>query len=369
MGSVVEQRLAFVSLVASGVPIAEAARRFSISRPTAYKWLTRYHAEGEPGLVDRSRRPLRSPQRVDAAIEELICDLRERHPTWGGRKLRASLLRQGYQRIPAASTITRVLTRQGYIKVEQSQPKAWKHFEADDPNDMWQIDFKGHFPLTDGARCHPLGVLDDHSRYNLCLQACRHETTAIVKGHLTDTFKTYGLPKVLLTDNGPPWGSTNPTYRWSSLKVWLIDLGIKVVHSRPRHPQTLGKEERFHGTLLVDVINQQSLPDMATTQEAFDQYRIIYNQHRPHQGINYQVPADRYQPSPRPFPDTIEPPTYPDHHSTRIVDAAARITYNGQRQKVGKPFKGKTVSIDPNTLIIYYRNQPIKHVNHVPEHP
>jgi len=369
VGSVVDQRLAFVSLVASGVPVAEAARRFSISRPTAYKWLGRYHAEGEAGLVDRSRRPLRSPQRVTETLEDLVCELRDKHPTWGGRKLRAALLRQGYQQVPAASTITRILIRRGRIETTtESQPRVWQRFEAANPNDMWQIDFKGHFPLEDGTRCHPLGVLDDHSRYNLCLKACKAETTSLVRQHLTATFRTYGLPTQLLTDNGPPWGSTNPRYRWSTLKVWLLDLGIKVIHSRPRHPQTLGKEERFHGTLIIDVVNQQPLPTMAATQEAFDRYRVIYNQQRPHQGIDYQVPADRYQPSPRPFPATIEPPTYPDGYQRRIVDATARITYQGKRHKVGRAFKGKTIAIDPDTLIIYYRHQPIKHVNHVPEH-
>ena len=368
VGSVVDQRLAFVSLVASGVPVSEAARRFSISRPTAYKWLGRYRVEGEAGLVDRSRRPLRSPQQIDAAVEDLVCDLRDRYPTWGGRKLRAFLLRQGHRDVPAASTITRILARRGRIQPAQAQPRVWQRFEAAAPNDMWQIDFKGHFPLQDGARCHPLGVLDDHSRYNLCLKACPAETTAIVREHLTETFHTYGLPKELLADNGAPWGSTNSRYRWTSLKVWLLDLGIKVAHSRPRHPQTLGKEERFHGTLIIDVINQHSLTDMATTQQAFNHYRITYNQQRPHQGINYQVPADRYQPSPRRFPTTIEPPTYPDHYPQRIVDSTARITYQGHRHKVGKAFKGKTIAIDPETLIIYYRHQPIKHVNHVPEH-
>ncbi|MCP4224781.1 MAG: transposase family protein, partial [Actinomycetia bacterium] len=230
------------------------------------------------------------------------------HPTWGGRKLRASLLRQGYQSIPAASTITRVLTRRGYIEAEQSQPKAWKHFEADDPNDMWQIDFKGHFGLVDGRRCHPLGILDDHSRYNLNLSACRNQQTATVKAQLMAAFASYGLPGRLLADNGPPWGSSNPGFRWTPLKVWLADVGVPVVHSRPRHPQTLGKEERFHLTLATEVLTParrwRSFPQI---QSAFDEWRNIYNRHRPHQSLNDGVPAERYTPSPRPFPTTIEP--------------------------------------------------------------
>jgi transposase InsO family protein len=366
-GSVMDQRLAFVLVVRSGVSVSEACRRFSVSRPTGHKWLARFDDEGLEGLVDRSRRPRVSPDRTSPEFEELVVAVRRRFPAWGGRKIRAFLIRQGHES-PAASTITRILARHGLIATAQPRQRNFVSFEAAAPNETWQIDFKGHFGLVGGQRCHPLGILDDHSRFNLSLGACRNQQTATVKAQLMEAFVSYGLPARLLADNGPPWGSSNPGFRWTPLKVWLADVGVPVVHSRPRHPQTLGKEERFHLTLIREVLTPQrqwrSFPQI---QGAFDEWRNIYNQHRPHQSLNDGVPADRYTPSPRPFPKTIKPPQYPEDWTTHRVDASASILIRRQAHKIGKAFIGKTIAIDPQTHIAYYRDHPIRAVNHVPE--
>lgn len=368
-GSVSSQRLEFVRLVLSGLGVAEACRRFGISRPTGYKWLARFESDGLEGLEDRSRRPVGSPGRTSPEMEQLVCDVRARFPAWGGRKIGAFLIRQGHDQVPAPSTITMILRRRGLMPQPVPKPSATGSFEADAPNLMWQIDFKGHFAMTDGNRCHPLGVLDDHSRFNLGLIACPNQTTRTVQTALDEIFGRYGRPETILTDNGPPWGSTNPQFRWTPLKVWLADLDIKVIHSTPRHPQTLGKEERFHLTLDTELlIPGRPWPNLTQVQHAFDQWRPIYNHQRPHQALNNNVPADRYQPSPQPHPTDTAPTNYPDHWQTRTVDAAARISYQGTQHKIGKPFIGKTIAIDPHTYIAYYRNHPIRRVNHVPEH-
>ena len=368
VGSVMDQRLAFVGWVESGLSISEACRRYGISRPTGYKWLSRYQADGIAGLADRSRRPYRSPDQTDTVIEARVVAVREQFPTWGGRKIRAFLLRQGHQRVPAASTITRILTRHGLIEPSPPRSRSWQQFQAAAPNELWQIDFKGHFPLSTGQRCHPLGMLDDHSRYNLCLAACPNQRTTTVQTHLTEAFSTYGLPRLILSDNGPPWGTSNPQFRWTPLKVWLADRGIRVIHSRPRHPQTLGKEERFPLPLTQDLLPPlPAWPTLTHAQTAFDNYRIIYNQHRPHQSLNDDPPADRYLLSPRPLPTHIPPPTYPPDWTVRIVDKAAHISINGTTHKIGKPFIGRTVALQPQTNIVHYRDIPIKPVNHVPE--
>ena len=367
-GSVSSQRLEFVQLVLAGVSMTEACRRFGISRPTGYKWLERFTAEGLAGLEDRSRRPFSSPGQTDPGMEELVCEVRGRFPAWGGRKIRAFLIRQGHQQVPAASTITQILRRRGLINPPTPAVTADGSFEAAAPNLMWQIDFKGHFGMTDGGRCHPLGVLDDHSRFNLGLVACPNQTTVTVQAVLQQVFTHYGRPDTILADNGPPWGSPNARYRWTPLKVWLADLDIRVIHSTPRHPQTLGKEERFHLTLDTELlIPGRPWPNLTHVQDAFNQWRPIYNHQRPHQALNDQVPADRYQPSPRSYPTTIEPVVYPDHWDTRTVDTAARISYHGTSHKIGKPFIGKTIAINPATYIAYYRTHPIRHVNHVPD--
>ena len=368
-GSLIDQRLGFVLLVGSGVSVAEACRRYGVSRPTGYKWLARFEVEGVEGLVDRSRRPVESPERTSLEVEDLVVTVRERFPAWGGRKIRAFLIREGYQP-PAASTITRILIRRGLITETVGEQRKFVSFEADTPNLMWQIDFKGHIGLQDGQRCHPLGILDDHSRFNLNLTACVNEQTTTVKTQLTATFNHFGLPEVILADNGPPWGSSNPGFRWTPLAVWLADIGVRVVHSQPRHPQTLGKEERFHLTLIKELLTPNRVwANISQIQAAFDEWRTVYNHQRPHQSLNNQVPADRYQPSPRPFPTTITPPQYPDHWTIHKVDAAARITINRNHYKIGKPFIGRTIAIDPQTNIAHYRTHPIRVINHVPERP
>lgn len=260
VGDEADRRFEFCRLVTGGgVSVSALCRRFGISRKTAYKWLARFEVEGRAGLVDRSRTPRRSPLRTDRSVEELVCSVRRAHPSWGGRKIRWVLERQGIDRLPAVSTITDILRRNGLIgPVVSRQLPVWQRFEAAAPNDLWQMDFKGWFDTTSG-RCDPFDVLDDHSRFSLCLAACRDQTTRTVKGLLTDTFITYGLPKQILCDNGTPWANNQSGFRWTRLGVWLLDLGIRVSHSRVRHPQTMGKDERFHRTLGIEVLAERPI--------------------------------------------------------------------------------------------------------------
>ena len=267
-------RAEFVALASQpGANRRELCQRFEISAPTGYKWLQRYAAEGPAGLRDRSRRPHHSPAQTVPAIEQAVLALRAQHPTWGGRKLRVLLARQGVQPLPAASTITAILRRHDRLDPAQGagQPRAWQRFEHPYPNALWQMDFKGGWPCGPG-RCHPLTILDDHSRYALGLVACPNQRTATVRAHLVTAFQRYGLPARLLVDNGSPWGN-HPAHPYTPLTVWLRRLDIAVSHSRPYHPQTLGKDERFHGTLERDFGRQPPRPDLASWQTAFDAWR------------------------------------------------------------------------------------------------
>jgi transposase InsO family protein len=325
----------------------------------------RFRAEGEPGLVDRSHRPHRSPNQTSSEIEDLVVAVRESYPVWGGRKIRGFLLRQGHAGIPAASTITAILRRRGLL-AETASARGYVRFEHPAPNALWQMDFKGWFLLAGGSRVHTLGVLDDHSRYNLCLQACVDQQGPTVKQLLVPAFERYGLPEVILCDNGPPWG--NGHSHWTPLGVWLIDLGITVTHSRPRHPQTAGKQERFHRTLDLEVIGTRpTWHNIRQLQDAYDSYRTLYNHHRPHQALGETtVPADRYQPSPRSMPNRINPPEYLPGIDVRIVDTG-RIWWRGHHLRVGKPFNKKPVAIYPTTTdgtyTVYYRHHPIKTIH------
>ena len=247
---IVGLREEFVVLSLSpGANVRELCRRFGISAKTGYKWRKRYLAEGRAGLSDRSRCPRHSPRRAPPETEKSVAALRATHPAWGGRKIRARLLALGREEVPAASTITGILRRRGLVEAAESAKRGpWRRFERPRPNDLWQMDFKGHFALTGGGRCHPLTVLDDHSRFALGLEACADERTETVRGHLRALFRRYGLPERILADNGSPWGS-DPSHPYTSLTVWLLRLGVGVSHGRPYHPQTQGKDERFHRTV------------------------------------------------------------------------------------------------------------------------
>ena len=232
--SVEEQREEFVHLATKpDANISELCRRCGISRKTGYKWL------GREDLKDRSRRPHTSPARMPAELESRVRALRAEHPAWGARKIAHVLQRdEGVQMAP--STANSVLRRHGLISPAASQAAtAWQRFEHEAPNSLWQIDFKGHF-ATDAGRCHPLTVLDDHSRFNIVLQGLAGESMLPVQQTLQQAFQRYGLPDQINADNGPPWGS--PDGSLTALGAWLIPLGVELTHSRPRHPQTNGTD-------------------------------------------------------------------------------------------------------------------------------
>lgn len=349
--STVSLREAFVEqALEPGANLSQLCRNHGISRKTGYKWLDRYRQTGIVGLQDQSRRPRTSPKQTKAEVEAIILETRAAHPTWGGYKIKAYLQRKGWERLPAHSTIHAILKRNGQIDPEEGcKHKAFEHFEMSLPNQLWQMDFKGHFALPAGGRCHPLSVLDDHSRFLLGLRACGNETKETVQQHLSDIFRSYGLPERILMDNGSPWGDSqgNP---YTAFGAWLIRLGIRISHGRPYHPQTQGKAERLHRTLQEDLLQRQTLDDLDRYQEHFDAWREVYNQERPHAALDMAVPADRYQPSSRNFPEVLPPIIYDPHASVRMVDKLGRISFQGRIFRVGKAFIRYPVAIVPTEI-------------------
>ena len=343
--SLMDLRREFVELARSpGANVAALCRRFGISRKAGYKWIERV-AAGE-GLADRSRRPASSPKRTVAEAEARVIELRLEHPTWGGRKIRRRLLDLGAATAPAASTISGILSRSGLIDPNEAvRHQAFIRFEHDRPNALWQMDFKGHFAHA-GGRCHPLTVLDDHSRFSICLAACENEKTQTVQDQLTVRFQRYGLPERINVDNGSPWGDSSGG-RYTPLTVWLARLGVRVSHSRPYHPQTNGKDERFHRTLKADVIQNRMFQDLAHCQSAFDRWRCVYNTERPHQAIGMAVPASRYQVSPRPFPKTLPELEYGPDDIVRKVQHSGRLHFKGRRFNLPDAFVGQPVGLRP----------------------
>lgn len=317
---------------------------FGITTKTGYKYLARHKEIGLDCLQEKSRRPKKSPNKTDKAIEELIVTTRQLNPAWAGEKIKHYLLHKGYTDLPTEKTIDRILKRYGLITAEESEKHtAWKRFEHENPNDLWQMDFKGHFATTT-QRCHPLTLLDDHSRYSLLIKACADEREMTVKTALIDLFRRYGLPKRMTMDNGPPWGYSGEQM-YTSLSAWLIRLGIYVSHSRPNHPQTQGKLERFHRTLKAELLKRYVFADLEEAQEGFDWWQKKYNEERPHEAIGNEVPVNRYRCSKIAYCEDLAPIEYDKSIAVRKVQQNGIIHFKGKEYRVGQAFYGHHVGL------------------------
>lgn len=356
-------RSEFVMLArAPGANLSQLCRRFEISRKTGYKWLSR------DDVADRSRRPCSSPGKTAPADETALLAVRDQFPDWGARKLKRFLQDRGHPDLPSVSTITSILRRHGRISPAASTAaEHWQRFEHPAPNLLWQMDFKGHVAMAQG-RCHPLTVLDDHSRFNVLLHACQGETLTEVRAPLEQAFRRYGLPDRISCDNGPPWGTMHREDRLTRLGVWLIRLGIRLTHARPRHPQTNGKDERFHRTLNSGLLQRRLLHDQDDAQRAFDHFRQVYNEQRPHQSLDLAVPASRYRVSPRAFPETLPPIDYDPGATLRRVDVDGFISVNKRYFRVSTALAGQTVALQPDAQedglhTVFFSHHPVRNID------
>jgi transposase InsO family protein len=349
-----------------GANVSELCRRFAISRKTGYKWLRRFAAEGKEGLEDRSRRPHATPGQTATTIETRVRQLRDAHPTWGGRKLRRRLEDLG-EPTPAASTITEILRRGDRLVPDDPRHRGpWKRFEHPAPNDLWQMDFKGDVPMG-AARCYPLHVLDDHSRYNLGLVACANQQGVTVQAAMTVIFQQYGMPWRILCDNGSPWGAVRAECGLTGVGVWMIQLGIELIHGRPYHPQTQGKLERANRTIAADVLAIPRYPDLAAFQQAFDDWRQVYNQQRPHEALGLATPGSRYAPSPRAFPAVLPGVEYDTGELTRKVNGNGMIDFQGRQLRISKALIGHRVAVRPTMTDgvweVYFSHQRVRTID------
>jgi transposase InsO family protein len=342
-----DTRLEFVMLASvEGANVRKLCRRFGVSPTTGYKWLERWRREGAAGLQEQSRRPRNSPSRSATGTEKAVLSVRADHPAWGGRKIARRLKDLKQEAVPAPSTVTAILKRHGVeLGAHGGGQSAFTRFERARPNELWQMDFKGHVALHTG-RLHPLTVLDDHSRFSVVLAACANQQTETVRQQLIIAFRRYGLPERLITDNGSPWGD-GPGNPFTPLGVWLIEHGIKISHSRPYHPQTMGKDERFHRSLKAEVLSGPPFADLAAAERAFDRWRNVYNSQRPHEALELAVPASRYQSSPRDYAETIAPFEYAPGDLVRRVQQGGHVSLLGRAIKVPKAFRGKAVAFRP----------------------
>lgn len=325
---------------------AALCREYKISRPTGYLWLGRYN-DGEE-LSDRSKAPFHTANKTPTDIEEIIIQARNKEPAIGAVKIKRMLENSGVMDIPSASTINAILKRNNLITKEASQAATpYKRFEKESPNIMWQCDFKGHYGLGDGTRCHPLSVIDDHSRFCICSDAKdneRHEDTA---ESFTHSFETHGMPDTILCDNGNPWG-TSQSGGTTRFEVWLMELGILVIHIRAKHPQTQGKVEKFNASFKDERLKFRTPYDLADADRQRQQYRDFYNNIRPHHALGLDTPAQHYTPSSKAFQRSIEQWDYAQEYETRTIKSSGYLTYGGQGYFLSEAYAGKTIALKPS---------------------
>lgn len=350
--SVEEQRAEFLALFnQEGANRRALCRAWGVSAKTAYKWQVRQAEAGSAGLADRLRVPRHSPLRSSEGIEAHVLALGALYPRWGARKLRCLFAQEGSvpgMEVPAVSTVHAILRRHGALpgRSKAAAVPARGRWARERPNELWQMDFKGHFALAHGGRCHPLVLLDDCSRFCLGIFACADERTHTVKRALTWVFREHGLPQAMLMDNGSPWGNTREQV-YTPLGVWLLALDVAVLHGRPRHPQTQGKLERLNRTLDEEVLqgHPSGFAGQTEVQTALDEFRCRYNGVRPHEALALETPARRYAPSPRAFPEELPRIEYEAADTVRRVQQGGWVSYQGREYRLPKAFRGHPVAL------------------------
>ncbi len=317
---------------------------FGITTKTGHKYKKKFKEKGHAGLEEDSRRPKFSPKKTPDATVMLIVEARHLHQAWAGDKIRTYLANKGHTVLPTEKTIDRILKRHGLVTIEESEKhKPWIRFEHEAPNDLWQMDFKGHIQAGEN-RCYPLTLLDDHSRYSLLIKACPNQQATTVKEALINVFQENGLPLKMTMDNGSPWGYSG-NQEHTTFSAWLIRLGIVVMHSRPMHPQTQGKLERFHRTLKLELLKRFNFEDLDDAQSGFDWWRKIYNEVRPHAAIGNKTPNFRYRQSSRPYSNVLPAIEYSHDMIVRKVQCGGEIFLNGKEYRVGRAFHGYPVGL------------------------
>lgn len=346
-------RLEFVAeVLARRRPLVVLCAQYGISEKTGYKWLARFKAGGPGALQDASHQPRHCPHATPDAQRQAILALRRAHPTWGARKVRAVLQdQQPTVWWPAPSTITTLLHTAGLIAPRRRRARSLPGalapaLTASEPNALWTLDYKGQFTTGDGHYCYPLTLVDSASRFLLACAAHRRIGTAAVQATLAQSFRTYGLPHAILSDNGAPFASVHAPRRFSALSAWLVQLGIRPLFTQPRHPEQNGRHERMHRTLKAEATKPPAR-SVTAQQHRFDAFRDEYNCLRPHEALALTPPARVYHPSERPWPARLAPLTYPGDYLVRRIAPGGVLNWHQHQIYVSTTLAGQCLGLAP----------------------
>lgn len=348
--STMDQKTQFIAdYLRKVLSITELCELYGISRKTGYKWIDRYIQNGPAGLEEYSRRPHQTPNQTAPEIVEALLGIRQRHPTWGAKKLLPILhKRQPDWDLPKRSTVCAILNRNGLVPKKRrrrhighpGKPSA----QMLAPNDIWCTDFKGQFKTGDGVYCYPLTVTDGYSRFLLCCQGLHSTAVAGVKPMFTRLFKEYGLPQRIRSDNGVPFATTTLA-RLSCLSAWWIRLGILPDLIEPGKPQQNGRHERMHRTLKAET-TKPAAGNLAAQQRKFNRFREEFNFERPHEALDQETPGSIYVPSRREMPNKVPALEYPDRFELRYVSANGGIRWNKEWVNVSVVCAGEYVGLE-----------------------
>ena len=342
-----DERLKFVSRLLEGEKMAPLCAAFGISRKTGYKIFERYKDCGVAAFSDRSRRPYRQANRLPPQLEAMIVRLKREYPGWGAPKIREKLRRQSpAPHLPAISTVHAVLDRHGLVQKRRRRRLRATGTELSrptGPNALWCADYKGEFMLGDRRYCYPLTITDFASRYLLTCEALSTTQEKFAFTVFERTFKEFGLPQAIRTDNGVPFASAHALYGLSKLAVWWLRLGIEIERIQPGHPQQNGRHERMHLTLKKEA-TKPAAANVLQPQARFDAFLEQYNQQRPHQALDMKVPADLYVRSDRRYRG-LEELTYPFHDGTFTVTQCGRICFKARKVNLSHVFAGQNVGV------------------------
>lgn len=353
--TVTEQREEFVKRARGCRNFSALCREYGISRKTGYKWVER--AAKNDSLFDRSRRPDSCPLKTPQPIEQMILNKRVENPGWGAKKIKTTLENETSIILPSARTVDRILLRNGMISPEESaKHMPFIRFEREKCNELWQTDFKGFFYTLDGLRCYPLDILDDHSRYVIGISATPDTKNVVIPAFLA-VFREYGLPSAILSDNGSQFAGFRKGY--TKFEKWLMDLDILPIHGRFFHPQTQGKIERFHRTMKQELLNHRQFQDCRQADEALKQWRLKYNNERPHESLGDKCPAQIYVPSERQYPERIPTYTYDGQHVIK-VNTWGYVRFAGFQIYLSETMIGEWIEFRANphadSFLACYRN-------------
>jgi transposase InsO family protein len=353
MVKVAEQRMEFVIAASrKEKSFQELCEEFEISCRTGYTWWNRYKAEGIGGMREHSRRPHESPKKTLKAIEQRVVELRQERPDWGARKVRKLLSEEGVE-LPS-STVHRIFLRYGLVREIDRRPLAKQRFEREQPNQLWQMDFKG--PKGWNQAVGPLSVLDDHSRFALALDNTGSTKAEGVRAALERVFRESGMPEEMLMDHGTPWFNGQGRLGWSHLTVWLMDRDIGLRFSGVRHPQTQGKVERFHRSLTEALLRRGS-PRAEERQNWLDQFRHEYNHVRPHEALQMKTPHQVWRKSMRRYQEQAPAWQYPSGSEVKEVDYTGQLRLDHRRYYISKALAGREVGLlqVEQRVLVFYR--------------